>query len=797
MAAELGTKASSPKYEAFIDAQLGRVRTRICALDAGRSLLMLGIVTAAYFLAMAAFDLAVGEAETLLVLATRFLAFGTYLVLTAILLFQLGAHCYRRINPYYAARQLEEHLADPKNSVINWLDLKGAELPGAIRSAVGQRAALALKHADPELAVSPKSNWLLGGILTGLALGIVILFGLGPRQFNSLLQRAFAPFLKIGIDTRTEISLLKPAGGDVTVPLNHHVDFQASIGGRFPKLGQPGAPRLLYRYQTGDLYVPLALDEAHDGTWTATLLGDQVQNGFWYKIAAGDTETPEYQVKVQSWPQVARFDVTYHYRPYRKMADETVVFPNEQAVLPRLRDYRGTEVEMLIHTNRALRAGGLQLDINGVRTEVPGEVLASDSRTMRTRLTLEQRGTFRVVFTSKDGEENSDRTPYQIEVLDDLAPHVVFTKPAQDVVLPPNGTLALAGKARDDIGIKSLALRLKVINSPGYLLAPKAYRAEKSFQFADGTYPDALDYQDILYLDKLKTAQGEAVLLKAGMVIEYALEARDNADYPRPDGNVGVSQAYKITISDAKKEDKQQKEEREQAEQQQKKHEEQQDKQQAQDNKKRQDEQAKNDAPPDEKKKKDIEDKMNQVRQELDKEKQSKKDKPNQKPEETAGNEQKQGENKPGSDAGNSKPDNKGAQNQEQTGAKKDAGKPGQGEQPGTAKDAPEDARADKQRGETKGPGTARKKTVRRKPTTPKPGKRNQAQPRSNPRNQRQAKRPRIKIKRQPKRREVTRAGQPPRANPRARPRGMKLARATRKTRQTPRAKLSPICKKK
>ncbi len=32
---------------------------------------------------------------------------------------------------------------------------------------------------------------------------------------------------------------------------------------------------------------------------------DQVLNGFWYKLAAGDTETPEYQIKVQSLPHVS------------------------------------------------------------------------------------------------------------------------------------------------------------------------------------------------------------------------------------------------------------------------------------------------------------------------------------------------------------------------------------------------------------------------------------------------------------------------------------------------------------
>ena len=59
MATDLETKPGVPKYEAFVDTQLARVRTRIRALEAGRSLMLLGVVTLAYFLLMAVFDLAV------------------------------------------------------------------------------------------------------------------------------------------------------------------------------------------------------------------------------------------------------------------------------------------------------------------------------------------------------------------------------------------------------------------------------------------------------------------------------------------------------------------------------------------------------------------------------------------------------------------------------------------------------------------------------------------------------------------------------------------------------------------
>jgi hypothetical protein len=687
MATELEKKPGVPRYEAFIDEQLTRVRTRMRALDAGRTVLMLGVVTLAYFLLAALFDLAVRGADDAVVTGVRLTALGVYAALVLVLLGQLAVRLYRRINPYYAARRLEEIIPDAKNSVINWLDLKGETLPGAIRNAVGQRAARELKESDPDKAVNAKGNWVLAGILAGLCLGVLVLFAMGPNQFGSLVRRAFLTPLFTRLDTKTEITLLRPAQGNVTVPLGQHADFQAQIEGRFPRAGQPGAPRLLYRYQASDPYVALPLDEALDGTWTATLVGDQVQNGLWYRIAAGDTETPEYQVKVQSLPQATRFEITYRYRPYRKLAEQTVVFPNDEAVWPRIKEYRGTEVKVLVRANRELRAARIELDSGGTKTDLPGVILADDPRAFWVDMKLEKRGSFRVRFTSQSGEENTDRSPYSIEVLDDQAPRVVLTQPGKDGALPLGGTLQLKGFAQDDIGLRSLALRLKVLEGETRpSLKPKVYREGKSFQFDNGTYPDFLEYQDFVVLEKLATVQGEPLPLKAGMVLEYWLEATDNSDYPSKDGNVGKSQAFKLTILPS--DNNQNKDDKKKAEAEQKKHEQKQDQQNAKENQKRNDAGAKNDGQAgsdsgqDNKQKQDFEQKLDQVRNALNKDK----NKNNEKKDKSASNTQepKSADNKPDQTGENNNPPDKSGKDPGQTegsqgSGKKDDGKQGEG----------------------------------------------------------------------------------------------------------------------
>src|ERR1700680_2775972 len=127
MATDLEQKPrSSPaaRYDTFVEEQLTKVRGRVRALDAGKVTLLLLIVTLAYALGMAVVDRALE-----LPAGFRLGAFLTYLVVEAGLVGWILLCLARRINPFYAAKKLEETLPDAKNSVVNWLDLRDEKLP--------------------------------------------------------------------------------------------------------------------------------------------------------------------------------------------------------------------------------------------------------------------------------------------------------------------------------------------------------------------------------------------------------------------------------------------------------------------------------------------------------------------------------------------------------------------------------------------------------------------------------------------------------------------------------------------
>lgn len=588
------------KHDAFVARRLDQVRGKIRALDVGRSLLGLGLVIVGYALLMAGCDLVLKDAAPGLLDLLHGIGFVAFVGLSGTFLIQALVRWRRRINPFYAARRLEELVPDAKNSVINYLDLKDQQLPPAFQKAVGQKAARDLKEVEAERATDPRGNWvLLILFLVGL-IGLLVLFAGGPGRFGSLMQRAFLPFRNLAIGTTTTITLLEPEGGNVAVPLGQRVLFRARIEGFYPPAHDPNGPRLLLRYHPQDPFVAIPLEEDVDRSWHVIRQPDQVQSGFWYKIAAGDAETPEYQVEVRSPPQAHRFEVVYKHRAYRLLKDAVVVFPNETAVFPRILGHRGTEVELVVRTNVALREGHLDLEFaDGTKQTLLGTIRKDDSQAFRVGWVLDKSGVFRIRFTSTENEPNPNgHHPYTLETIADGVPVVELTEPGKDVELPEGGSLALAGTARDDFGLKALTLKLKLLEGGEPDLADLPYRPGKDFRFDDGGYPDFLEYREVLDLKALKTTAGEDFVARAGGVLEYRLEAVDNSDYPSKTGNLGRSAAFRIKIVPPQDQDaKKQEEQRRGQEKKQQEHEKKQDQEHRKENQERQEEAKKKDEP--------------------------------------------------------------------------------------------------------------------------------------------------------------------------------------------------------
>ncbi|MGH9677648.1 MAG: hypothetical protein ACRD36_11155, partial [Candidatus Acidiferrum sp.] len=363
MATDLSPAKSSPvgRHEAFVVAQLGKTTQRIRALDTTTALCGFVAFTCLYAALMVAADQWLAQSAVI-----RQLLFLIYLSgATAYLTIFVGIPLRRRINPYFAARQVERTLPEAKNSVVNWVDLHEHDLPASIRAALGHRAARDIASADLESAVSGRRAGYAGG-LAAATLGIlfVLLLIVGASSFFTALTRAFLPFRTGQAANLTQLHLVRPDGGNTAVPVGQSLSIAVNVDGKVPRAKGPDAVRLLYRYQEGDAWLERPLQEEEQRQFAATISAADIQSGFWYKVAGGDAETPEYRVTVRSTPQLTDFQVTYHFPKYASVPKET---RRERT----LRAVRGSEAWMWALTNRNVKDARVDFDGKAVRQSLP------------------------------------------------------------------------------------------------------------------------------------------------------------------------------------------------------------------------------------------------------------------------------------------------------------------------------------------------------------------------------------------------------------------------------------------
>src|SRR5262245_53194364 len=181
MATQLEQKPvpASPKYETYVERELAKARGRIRVLDAGGFFLVFLVATLGYGFLLILLD-RILELST----AFRLVTFAAYLGVGGYFLVRSLLCLIGRVNPYYAARQLEQTLPEAKNSIINWLDLRDEKLPPAIRSSLGLRAAKDLKQVNPEEAINSRLPLLLGVTVMALCLGMLVLFVMDNHRFG-------------------------------------------------------------------------------------------------------------------------------------------------------------------------------------------------------------------------------------------------------------------------------------------------------------------------------------------------------------------------------------------------------------------------------------------------------------------------------------------------------------------------------------------------------------------------------------------------------------------------------------
>jgi hypothetical protein len=554
------------RYDSEVGRQIAEATSRIRAHDLALGGLALACLVAGYATAMILLDKYLNLPEWVRQVALA----GFVVAVAGTAYFLVARPLRRRINPLYAAAAVEKTIDDPKNSVTGYVEAQEkGEVPAVVKAAMSARAARAAGRADVNRAVDHRNLLIAGGVLVAFLLTLTALFFIfRPTQFSSLLGRAFVPFSSDPIATRTQLTLVKPEPPDATITSGQTVTVAVHVGGKVPAKGSPQRVRLLVRYNPADPnYEEIPLEEGDTSRdWQIKVPEDRVLNGFWYKVAAGDTETPEHRVTVRSLPHFTdEFEAKFKYPAYMRKPDDRTRHKDFAA-------YRGTKVTVIARADREVKDGSMAFDIPGL-PRVTGKPVPNDPRALVFEFPVSaafpptEAGKpgvgYRLHLTTPGGERNPDPPTHRIRVEADRPPTVVITKPeAQpedpELTLPANGQLAVDGVIGDDFGIDKARL---VLTADGRPLAPvfaeggKPLRSEKDGRwFRDYVFKGSVNLAD----PNLVFADGQKFEPKDGTVIEYWLEAIDNCTETPPQagwgkepqpGNVGRSPPRTVRLT--------------------------------------------------------------------------------------------------------------------------------------------------------------------------------------------------------------------------------------------------------
>ncbi|HEY1191414.1 MAG TPA: hypothetical protein VGE74_27515 [Gemmata sp.] len=537
------TKETASKLGAQVDEQLAQATSRIRAHDLMFGGLVLVGLALVYTIAMVLLDKYLNLPQW--VRQVSLLGFLGALAGTSYL--TIVSPLRKKINPLYAAKQVESTIDDAKNSVTGYVDAQQrGTLNATVKAALATRAAKSVAEADVNKAVDHRSLVYLAGVAIALFLGLVVLFFLfRPSQFGSLIERTFIPFTSSVIKTRTQINLVKPDPTDPTITDGQTVLVAVHIGGKVPGADSPERVRLMVRHNPADpnfIEVPMVEGET-TRDFEVRVPNHLVQNGFWYKVAAGDAETAEFKVSVRSLPLFTAFQATYEAPKYLRRKTDTLNSPI-------IKGYRGTTVTLVAQTNREAREGTLVIEPGG--TIVQATTSENDPKSLQFKFKLQESGRYKLTYTTTDGERSAEPFQSTITVTSDAAPTLVIDKPEEEeVTLPTNGQLVIDGKVGDDFGIDTITLKMRLTGAAGRDLPDRPFKYGESVSFKrkkDGTWPTNVDYKDSVDFAALKKdAAGLNFELKPDMVLEYWLEATDNCTEPK--ANVGKSAVKRVRLA--------------------------------------------------------------------------------------------------------------------------------------------------------------------------------------------------------------------------------------------------------
>lgn len=521
------SQAATPTvgYDEFVDKRIAKTRAAVKTADlaTGAVVLLAWLLVVLLVAAMADHWLVHGG----LGVAGRAAIFGIGAV--GALLYigtRLGPTLLLRVNPLYAAKEIERESPELKNSLLNLLQLRGGPDGVAVQRTLERQAAERLAQTgDAPIDHTPllrAAKLLL--VLVAIAGAYIVL---SPKDFFASAGRVLAPWAPIAAPSRVGIQEITP--GETELAQGERLEVTAVVTG----LGEGELVELVFTTADGrfvDRRIPMRPREG-GRTFVASLppgnganaaLG--LQDDLAYRIEAGDARSLNYRVRVTTAPTIAPTLIRYAYPAYTGYSAREVEGVGD------LRAIEGTRVTITAQANLPLESAQIDLGADGrpdARMEVEGQQ-AVGRITLRTPGHGDHSTSYVLRFTSDEGQANHNPSQYRVEVIADLRPECSLTEPEEPVLqVAVNQSVRIGAEARDpDFALKRVRLL-------GETEGRQVLRRDLLTGDGRGRFATTTDLVP------------EEVGLQPGQVLEYWIEATDNRT-PQP--GTGQSERQQLLI---------------------------------------------------------------------------------------------------------------------------------------------------------------------------------------------------------------------------------------------------------
>ena len=290
---------SPTESEGFIDRRLRQTRRRVKTVDLAGGLVTLAIGVLLYLFVAAVADhwlVSGGLGVGLRLLLWFGLVAGT----AAYFVRRLLPPLLHRINPIFAADTIEKSEPTLKNSLINFLLLRGRreQVAAPVYRAIESRAAADLSKVSIETAVDRTHLLRLDCVLAVVVAMIALYLFLSPKNPLCSAARVLLPWSAIDAPTRVTIRDVKP--GDKRVFHGDSVEVSAVVAGL--RENEP----LLLVYSTADRQTvnqTIEMTAAKDATRYRCQFpqGDLgFQQDYEYHLEGGDCQSPLYHIRARN-----------------------------------------------------------------------------------------------------------------------------------------------------------------------------------------------------------------------------------------------------------------------------------------------------------------------------------------------------------------------------------------------------------------------------------------------------------------------------------------------------------------